>query len=82
MSAINSKNDELNENLKKFDKLNQYLMEYETKIKYYMVKAQMFVMIILKLVGIRKKTKKRSKDLTMKLRIILKKKSLNKKKAN
>ena len=42
MSAINSKNEELNENLKKFDKLNQSLMEYETKIKYYMVKAQIF----------------------------------------
>ena len=65
MSAINSKNDELNENLKKFDKLNQYLMEYETKIKYYMIKAQMFVMIILKLVGIRKKIKKWLKDLMM-----------------
>ena len=76
MSAINSKNDELNENLKKFDKLNQYLMEYETKIKYYMVKAQMFVMIILKLVGIRKKIKKCLKDLMMKLRIILKKRKL------
>ena len=74
MSAINSKNDELNENLKKFDKLNQYLMEYETKIKYYMIKAQMFVMIILKLVGIRKKIKKWLKDLMMKLRIILQKK--------
>ena len=76
MSAINSKNDELNENLKKFDKLNQYLMEYETKIKYYMIKAQMFVMIILKLVGIRKKIKKWLKDLMMKLRIILKKRKL------
>ena len=42
VSAINSKNDELDENLKKFDKLNQSLMEYETKIKYYMVKAQIF----------------------------------------
>ena len=76
MSAINSKNEELNENLKKFDKLNQYLMEYETKIKYYMIKAQMFVMIILKLVGIRKKIKKWLKDLMMKLRIILKKRKL------
>ena len=76
MSAINSKNEELNENLKKFDKLNQYLMEYETIIKYYMFKAQMFVMIILKLVGIRKKIKKWLKDLMMKLRIILKKRKL------
>ena len=76
MSAINSKNDELNENLKKFDKLNQYLMEYETKIKYYTIKAQTFVMIILKLVGIRKKIKKWLKDLMMKLRIILKKRKL------
>ena len=42
VSSINSKNDELEENLKKYDKLNQTLMEYETKIKYYMVKAQMF----------------------------------------
>jgi len=40
--SINAKSDELNENLMKIEKLNQTLMEYDTKIKYYMVKAQMF----------------------------------------
>ena len=65
MSAINSKNDELDENLKKFDKLNQSLMEYETKIKYYMVKAQMFSEHNFKIDGIWKKIKKWLKDLMM-----------------
>ena len=40
--SINSKNDELNENMIKIEKLNKSLMEYETKIKYYMLKTQMF----------------------------------------
>ena len=40
--SINAKNDELSENLSKNEKLNQSLIEYETKIKYYMLKAQKF----------------------------------------
>ena len=42
MNSLNLKTDELNENMKKFEQLHQSLMEYETKIKYYMVKANIF----------------------------------------
>ena len=80
MSAINSKNDELDENLKKFDKLNQSLMEYETKIKYYMVKAQIFSNDNFKIDGDMEENKKMVERFDDEIKdFTTKKESLNKK---
>jgi chromosome segregation ATPase len=80
VSAINSKNDELDENLKKFDKLNQSLMEYETKIKYYMVKAQIFSNDNFKIDGDMEENKKMVERFDDEIKdFTTKKESLNKK---